>query len=72
MQRLRALSRWPACLVVVSCVTAGSWIGSAQQSSRQDRDRVEELPGGMASGSPTASIPQKHDTARSTRSIGPT
>ena len=36
MQRLPALSRWPACLVVVLCVTAGSWIGSAQQSSRQD------------------------------------
>jgi quinohemoprotein ethanol dehydrogenase len=34
MQRLRALSRWVACLVVVSCVTAGSWIGSAQQSNK--------------------------------------
>jgi len=33
MQRLRAPSRWVACLVVVACVTAGSWIGSAQQSS---------------------------------------
>jgi quinohemoprotein ethanol dehydrogenase len=34
MQRLRALS---ACLVVVSCVAAASWTGSAQQSTRQDQ-----------------------------------
>jgi quinohemoprotein ethanol dehydrogenase len=33
---LRALSRGLAYLVVVSCVSAGSWIGSAQQASRQD------------------------------------
>src|SRR5262245_37237829 len=36
-RRPRALSRWVACLVVVSCVTAGSWIGSAQQSTSQDQ-----------------------------------
>jgi quinohemoprotein ethanol dehydrogenase len=36
MTYLRTLSRWAACLVVVSCVFAGSWIGSAQQSSKQD------------------------------------
>ena len=30
-----AVSRWLASLVVVSCVTAGSWIGSAQQASQQ-------------------------------------
>ncbi len=32
-----AVSRWLASLVVVSCVTAGSWIGSAQQASTQDK-----------------------------------
>ena len=71
MQRLRALSRWPACLVVVSCVTREA--GSDPLSSRAGRMRPRGgMPGGMASGSPTASIPQKHDTARSTRSIDPT
>src|SRR4030095_6394400 len=34
---LRALSRWSASLAVASCVTAGSWIGSAQQPSTQDK-----------------------------------
>jgi len=33
-RRLRAGSRWVACLVVVSCVAAGSGIGSAQQSNK--------------------------------------
>ena len=37
MQRLRALSRWLTCLLVVSCVAAGSSIGSAQQSIRQEQ-----------------------------------
>ena len=37
MQRLRALSRWLTCLVVVSCVAAGSSIGSAQQSITQEQ-----------------------------------
>ena len=32
---MQRLSRWLACFVVVSCVTAGSWIGSAQQASTQ-------------------------------------
>jgi quinohemoprotein ethanol dehydrogenase len=31
-----AVSRWLASLVVVSCVTAGSWIGSAQQSAQDE------------------------------------
>ena len=37
MQRLRASSRWLTCLVVVSCLAAGSSIGSAQQSIRQEQ-----------------------------------
>ena len=37
MQRLRALSRWLTCLVVLSCLAAGSSIGSAQQSIRQEQ-----------------------------------
>ena len=37
MQRLRASSRWLTCLVVVSCLVAGSSIGSAQQSIRQEQ-----------------------------------
>jgi quinohemoprotein ethanol dehydrogenase len=37
MQRPRAASRYLASLIVVSCVTAGSWIGSAQQVSTQDK-----------------------------------
>ena len=32
-----AVSRYLASLIVVSCVTAGSWIGSAQQVSTQDK-----------------------------------
>src|SRR5688572_11773996 len=36
MRPSRALSRWAACLVVVSSVTAGSWFASAQQSPRPD------------------------------------
>jgi quinohemoprotein ethanol dehydrogenase len=32
-----AVSRWLASLVVVSCVTAGSWVGSGQQPSAQDK-----------------------------------
>ena len=35
-QRPRVPSRWLACLVVVSCVSAGSWIGSAQSNRRDD------------------------------------
>jgi quinohemoprotein ethanol dehydrogenase len=37
MQPLRPVSHWLACFVVVSCVTAGSWIGSAQQPGTQDK-----------------------------------
>jgi quinohemoprotein ethanol dehydrogenase len=36
MERPPVLSRWAAFLVVVSCVFAGSWIGSAQQSGSRD------------------------------------
>ena len=39
--RPRALSRWLACVVVIACVGAGSWIGSARQpGSSRDNDRT--------------------------------
>src|SRR4029453_13458631 len=37
IQRLRPLSRWQACLVLFLCVTAGSWVGSAQQPGPRDK-----------------------------------